>query len=83
MVESTETNKYYLVDIYTRDPYVLITHSVVDAANTMVIHPSDWSIILVGIEKRIYNAIDRCLVPFYECIFTKVNLWLPIPKFEV
>lgn len=34
----------------------------------------EWSVILVSGEKMIHSSFDDCMIPFYECMFTRVGL---------
>lgn len=55
----------------------------VDAANIMVDITSNWSFLPVYPTKRVCSAFEGCLEPFLVCIFTRINLCLPISEFEV
>lgn len=45
--------------------------------------PLYWLVVSVGLEKRICNSFDDYLVPLYECMFSRIGLWLPLFDFEV
>lgn len=45
--------------------------------------PLYWSVLYVGLEKIICNSFDDYLVPLYECMFSRIRLWLPLSDFEV
>lgn len=34
--------------------------------------PLYWSVLSVGLEKRICNSFDDYLVPLYECMFSRI-----------
>lgn len=78
LVELIEASKYSWVDSeILGTPYALNSLVVMRDANIEVSSPSDWSVLLVESGKRIYNNFDECFVPFYECLFTQINLWMP------
>lgn len=37
----------------------------------------------MGSEKRICSSFEDCMIEFYECLFTRIGLWLPFSDFEV
>lgn len=46
-------------------------------------NPLDWSILSVGLEKRICSSFEGCLVPMYECLVSMLGVRLPFSDFEV
>lgn len=42
-------------------------------ADITVGDPSEWLVLLVLMEKRIFNSFDKCVVPFYEWLFTRIG----------
>lgn len=63
--------------------FVLNTETTIGTVDIIVNDPSEWLVLPVDSEKRICNSFDVCLCPFYECLFTRVVMWLPLSKFEV
>lgn len=59
------------------------TKAIMNAVGIMVGDPLEWLALLVSWEKGICSSFDDCVVPFYECLFTRIGLWLPFFKFEV
>lgn len=49
----------------------------------MVSDPFEWLSFLVELEKRICSSFDDYVVPFHECLLTRIGLRLPFPEFEV
>lgn len=45
--------------------------------------PSKWLVFSMPEEKRISSSSDDCMVPFYECLFTRIKLQLPFYELEV
>lgn len=33
--------------------------------------------------KRIYSLFEGCYIPFYDCIFHKLGVWLPLAVFKI
>lgn len=68
---------------------ILGTHSalnslvVVREANIEVGSPSNWSILPTKSGKRICGNFKDCSIPFYKCLFTQINIWLPLYAFQV
>ncbi|KAL5073567.1 hypothetical protein RYX36_012551, partial [Vicia faba] len=48
----------------------------------MVGSPSDWSISIFLTYKRIYSMFDGCSTPFYDWIFQKLGVRLPLTAFK-
>lgn len=63
--------------------FVLSTEATIDAARIMVRNSLEWSILLVGSENRICNSFKDWVISLYECLFTRIELWLPFSDFEV
>lgn len=51
-------------------------------ANIEVDRPSNWLVLSVESEKMICSSFGGCFIPFYECFFTRLNLWLPLNEFK-
>lgn len=49
----------------------------------MVGNPLEWSVLPVGLDKRICTSFNECAVPFYECQFKRIGQWLPFSIFEL
>lgn len=63
--------------------FVLSTEATIDAARIVVRNSLEWSILLVGSKKRICSSFKDCMISLYECLFTRIELWLPFSDFEV
>lgn len=61
----------------------LSTKAAMKDAEILVGVPSEWLSLLVPGEKRICSSFDECMIPFHECLFTRLKLWFPFSKFEV
>lgn len=55
----------------------LSTEATLKDAEIVVGDPSKWLALLVPGEMRICNYFDDCMVSFYECLFTIVELLFP------
>lgn len=64
-----------------RNNFVLSTDREEDS-HVEVSLPSDWLVSYVDNGKKIYNYFGRCLIPFYECIFSQLKFVLPFTGFE-
>lgn len=56
----------------------VITHD-----NIMISDTPYFVIILVGPSDRVCNSFEGCLVPLYECLFTRLRIHLLFSDFEV
>lgn len=63
--------------------FVLNIDAVREAAGLVVGDPQDWSVFPMGQEKRIYNSFDKCAVPLYEFLFTRIGFRMPFSDFKV
>lgn len=59
--------------------------SILSDVEIMVGDPTEWSVLPMLGEKRICSSFDDCMIPFSECLFTRIGLRLPFypSKFEV
>lgn len=64
-------------------PSILSTEVAMNVARIMVGDPLEWLTLLVEPKKRICISFDDCVISFYECMFTRIRLWLPFNDFEV
>lgn len=62
---------------------VMRSEIVIDDAVIMVGDPLEWLILLVGLKKRICSSFDDCMIPLYECLFTRIRLCLPYYSFKL
>lgn len=62
---------------------VLSTKATTDVVGIMVGDPLDWSIFSVGPGERICKSFDDYLISFYECMLTRIGLWVPLSNFKV
>lgn len=51
--------------------------------NIVVDNFSKWLVLPLFEEKRKFNSFDDCTVSFYECMVTRILLWMPFSKFEL
>lgn len=56
----------------------LSIEAITNAANIVVGCSSEWSTLLVDLGKRMCNSVERRSILFYESLFTRINLWLPL-----
>lgn len=63
--------------------YFLNNEDVIDVVRTMVGDPSEWSDLLVGVEKRIYISFDDCVIPLYDFLFSRIGMRFPFCDFRV
>lgn len=64
-------------------PFVLSDSTTVSVVNIVTDRPSDWLVLLSKSGKRICSSFKECYIPFYECLFTRINLQLLLCEFEV
>lgn len=84
MVELADASKYRKVDAeVVGTSFILNTEATIDVIDITVGDPFDWSVLLVGLEKRICISFDNCSFPFYECLFTRIGLRLPFFDIKV
>lgn len=55
----------------------------INVAGIVVSDSLEWLAHRVDPKKRIYSSFNDCLIPFYECMFTRIGLWSPFYDFEV
>lgn len=77
--EEVKTKTKRIIDMI----YILSDSAVVIAGNIMVGCPTNSSVILVVSDKRICSTFEECSIPFYECMFIRINLWLLLSEFEL
>lgn len=61
---------------------IMNTKATIEVVGIVIGDPQDWSTLVVGPEKRIYNSFDNCVVPLYKCMFNRIGLWLPFCDFQ-
>lgn len=71
------------VTLVELDDAIKYNSMAIDATNIVVGDPLNWSVLQVDSGKRICNPFDGCPVPFYECMFTRIGLWMPLFEFDV
>lgn len=72
-MESTNIIKYNWVAFeVARNTSILSIKMLIDTNNIVVNDPSDWLVLPMDLEKSICNSFDRCSVPFYEYLFTRI-----------
>lgn len=64
-------------------PSTLSTETSLSNVDIRVYNSLEWSILPVPKEKKICTSFDDCMVPFYECWFTRVGLRVPFSEFDV
>lgn len=50
----------------------LSTDDTLSDADIMIEDPSEWLVLLVSGENRIYNYFEDYMLPFYEFLFTRI-----------
>lgn len=63
--------------------YILSNSVVVIAGNITAGCPTNSSVILVVSDRRICSTFEECSIPFYACMFTRINLWLLLSEFKL
>lgn len=83
-MDPANVKKYTWVDLEILGAsYVLSEHVVVSATKIIIGRPHDWSVLPMKSGKRICNIFKGCTILFYECMFTQINVWIPLYEFEV
>lgn len=59
------------------------TKATLKDANIVVGGPLEWLVLPVSGEKRLCSYFDDRMVPFHECMFTRIGLRWPFSEFEV
>lgn len=62
---------------------VLSTEATIDTYRIVVANSLEWLALLVELKKRRCISFNNCMVPFYECLFTRIWLWVPFSGFEL
>lgn len=63
--------------------YIFSDLEAISTVEIMVGHPSDWLVFLVEACKRICNTFENDSILFYEYLFTRINLWLPLSNLKL
>lgn len=74
-----------IVEDYSRVAleYLEMPSSYTKATTTFKVgSPSDCKISRIPIDKRVCHEFKECYIPFYECIFEKLGVRLPLTTFE-
>lgn len=83
-MDPTNAVKYGWVEVgVVGTPHVLNTEATIEVVGLLVGDPQDWSVLHVGLEKRICSFLDDCVIPLFECFFTRIISRLPFSDLEV
>lgn len=75
--------EYDLVDAkVTSTSSIISTEVALSDANIMVDDHSKWVVLPLSWKKRICNSCEDCMALFYECLFTRIGIWMPFFQFE-
>lgn len=53
---------------------VMSIGATIDVVGLVVNDPLDWSVLPVGLKKRILKSFDGCSFLLYKCLFTRIEL---------
>lgn len=74
-MELIDASKYSWVDSgILETSSTLDKPTIVREANIEVCSSSNWLVVPVETSKRICSNFEECSIPFYECLFTQINL---------
>lgn len=84
LIDRTNTLEYDCLDSKIMvTPSVLSTCAKVEAVDIVVDDLLEWFALRVDPDNKICSSINECVVPLYECLFTRIRLRLPFFNFEV
>lgn len=43
----------------------------------------DWGVLTLDEDKRIWSGYGECVIPFYEWVFSILDIWFPFNSFEI
>lgn len=75
---------FSLIDpIYFSIAFVFAKQGRLDSAFTEVDLSSDWGIMSPSEDEIICDKYGVCVIPFYDCVFLTMGLYLPFTAFEI